>query len=218
MRRAHDPSCLRCRGLRLRRQPQQQAGNARRLRRQRQLAAGDEIELPRFAPDFQHDGAERIAGERIGGGPQRGVHIGRAHRHQKAWIKAEFGPSAHRQRARFNFGEILTHPNQWPPCRHPSRKACDKTGRRGTLPARIREHFVHRTHGEAALQRRIGVGMPERHPSRRVGVAMCLDALDAAAQSRKRARACAAHAPLLGKDRHWFSIEPAAGPFVHDMF
>jgi len=91
MRRAHDPSRLRGRGLGLRRQPQQQAGDARGLRRQRQLAAGDEIELPRFAPDFQHDGAERLAGEGIGGGPQRGVHIGGAHRHQKAWIEAEFG-------------------------------------------------------------------------------------------------------------------------------
>jgi hypothetical protein len=91
MRRAHDPSRLRCRGLWLRRQPQQQAGDARRLRRQRQLAAGDEIELPRLPPDFQHDGAERIAGERIGGGPQRGVHIGRAHCHQQARIEAEFG-------------------------------------------------------------------------------------------------------------------------------
>jgi hypothetical protein len=145
-------------------------------------------------PDFQHDGAERIAGERIGGGPQRGVHIGRAHRHQQARIEAEFGQSAHRQRARFNLGEVLTHPNQRPPCRHPPRKARDKTGRRGTLPAGIGEHLVHRTYGEAALQRRIGVGMPERRPPGRAGVAMRLDALDTAAQSRKRARACACHA------------------------
>jgi hypothetical protein len=192
MRRAHDPSCLRCGGLGLRRQPQQQAGDARRLRRQRQLAAGDEIELPRFAPDFQHHGADRIAGKRIGGGPQCGVHIGRAHRHQQARIEAEFGPSAHRQRARFNFGEILTHPNQRPPCRRPPREPCDKTRRRGTLPAGIGEHLVYRTHGEAALQRRIGVGMPQRHPARRVGMALRLDALDAVAQSRKPAHACAA--------------------------
>ncbi len=148
--------------------------------------------MSRFAPDFQHHGAQRIAGERVGGGPQRGVHIGCAHRHQEARIETEFGQSAHRQRARFNLGEILTHPNQRPPCRHPSRKARDKTRRRGTLPACIGEHFVHRTHREAALQRRIRVGMAERHPLRRVRIAMRLDALDAAAQSRKRVRACGA--------------------------
>jgi hypothetical protein len=34
---------------------------------------------------------------------------------------------------------------------------------------------------------------------RGVRIVMRLDALDAAAQSRKRARACAGHAPLLGK-------------------
>jgi hypothetical protein len=38
------------------------------------------------------------------------------------------------------------------------------------------------------LQRRIGIGMPEPHLSRRTGLAMRLDALDPAAQSRKRAR------------------------------
>ena len=145
--------------------------------------------MSRFAPDFQHDGAQRIAGERVGGGSQRGVHIGCAHRHQEARIETEFGQSAHRQRARFNLGEILTHPNQRPPCRRPPRKARDKTRRRGTLPACIGEHFVHRTHREAALQRRIRVGMAERHPLRRIRIAMRLDALDAAAQSRKRVRA-----------------------------
>jgi hypothetical protein len=145
--------------------------------------------LSRFAPDFQHDGAQRIAGERVGGGPQRGVHIGCAHRHQEARIETEFGQSAHRQRARFNLGEILTHPNQRPPCRHPSRKARDKTRRRGALTACIGEHLMHRTHGETALQRRIGVGMSERYPLRRIRIAMRLDALDAAAQSRKRVRA-----------------------------
>jgi hypothetical protein len=192
MRRAHDPSCLRRRGRRLGRQPQQQAGDARRLGCQRQLAAGDEIELSRFAPDLQHDGAQRVAGERVGGGPQCGVHIRGMHRHQEARVETEFGQSAHRQRAGFNFGEILTHPNQRPPRRRPPRKACDKARRRRTLPACIGEHLMHRTHGEAALQRRIRVGMAERHPVRRIGIAMRLDAFDAAAQGRKRARACGA--------------------------
>ena len=51
-------------------------GDAGGLRGQSQLAAGDEIELARLAPDFQHHGAERIAGQRVGGGPQRGVGVG----------------------------------------------------------------------------------------------------------------------------------------------
>jgi len=110
MRRAHDPSRLRRRGLRLRRHPQQQASDAGGLRRQRQLAAGDEIELTRFAPDLQHDDAERIAGQCVGGSSQRGLNVGRAHRHEKTRIKTEFGQSAHRQRARFKFGKILPDP------------------------------------------------------------------------------------------------------------
>jgi len=69
MRRAHDPSGLRRRGPRFRRHPQQQCGDAGGCRSQRELAAGDEIELARLPPDFQHDGAERIAGQRVGGGP-----------------------------------------------------------------------------------------------------------------------------------------------------
>ena len=166
MRRAHDPSCLGRRGLRLRRHPQHQAGYARGLRRQRQLAAGDEVELPRPAPDFQHDDANRIAGQRVGGRPQRIVHIGYAHRHEKARIETEFGQSAHRHRARFNLGEILPYPHQRPPRCRPAREPCDKTGRRGALPAGVRKHFVHRPQSEAALQRRVGVRMPERHPAR----------------------------------------------------
>jgi hypothetical protein len=115
MRRAHDPSCLRRGGLWLRAHPQQQCGDARRLRRQCQLAAGDEIELARLAPDFQHHAVKRIAGQRVSGGPQRSVDIGGAHRHQQTRIEPEFGQSAHRQRAGFNLGEILPHPQQRPP-------------------------------------------------------------------------------------------------------
>jgi hypothetical protein len=196
MRRAHDPSRLRRRGLRLGRHPQQQAGDAGGLRGQRQLAAGDEIELPRLPPDFQHHGANRIACQRVGGGPQRGVDIGRTHRHHKARIEPEFGPSAHRQRARFNFGEILPHPDQRPPCPYPPGKPCDKPRGRSALPAGLGEHLMHRPHGKAALQRRIRIGMPERHPVGQVRPTMRLDALDTATQRCKRVRACAGHAPL----------------------
>jgi hypothetical protein len=197
MRRAHDPPGLRRRGHRLRRGSQQQAGDAGGLRRQGQLAAGDEIELARLSPDLEHDGAERIAGQRVGGDPQRGVDVISAHRHQQAGIETEFGQSAHRQRAGFRFAEILAHPEQWPPRRRPPGKACDKTRRGSTLPAGCREHLVHRAERKAAPQRRIGLAMAERHLARRIRLAVRLDALDVAAQTGKRAHACAAHAPLL---------------------
>jgi hypothetical protein len=196
MRSPHDPSGLRRRRQRLRRHPQHQPGDTRGLRGQRQLAAGDEIELTRFAPDFQHDSANGIAGERVGSGPQRSVDVGCAYRHHEARIETEFDEAAHRQRAGFNFGKILPHPHQRPPRRHPPGKACDKPRRRGTLPACFREHLVHRAEGEAALQRRIGVGMSERHPARQVRIAGRFDTLDPPTQSRKRAGALA-HAPLL---------------------
>jgi hypothetical protein len=145
MRRAHDPSRLRRRGLRLRRHPQQQAGHAGGLRRQCQLAAGDEIELARFAPDLQHDGAERIAGQRVGGGPQRGLHIDGAHRHEEPRIETELGQSAHRQRARFDFRKILPDPQQRPPRGDPPCETRDKSRRGSALPATFGKHFVHRT-------------------------------------------------------------------------
>ena len=81
MRRAHDPSGLRGRGLWRRRKPQQQGGDTGTLRGQRQFAAGDEIELARFAKNFQHHRSERIAGQRVGGGPQCRIDIGGAHGH-----------------------------------------------------------------------------------------------------------------------------------------
>ena len=205
MRRAHDPSCLRGGRLRLRRHSQQQSGDSRGLRGQCQLAAGDEIELPRFAPDFQHHDADSIAGQRVGGGAQGAVHIGGAHGHQESWVETEFAQPAHRHRAGFNFREILPHPYQRPPCRHPSREPCDESRRRGTLPARFGEHLMHRGDRKTALKHRIRFRMAERDPPQRRGVGMRLDALDAAAQSRKRVRACAAHASLPQRSvgRHW---------------
>ena len=189
MRRAHDPSRLRRRGLRLRRHPQQQAGHAGGLRRQRQLAARDEIELTRLPPDLQHHDAERIAGQRVGSRPQRGLDVGGAHRHEQPRIETELGQSAHRQRARFDFRKILPDPHERPPRGRPPGEARDKSRRRSALPATFGEHLVHRTQSEAALQRRIRLGMPERDLARRIGIAMRLDALDAAAQTCKRVRA-----------------------------
>ena len=101
MRRTHDPSCL-CRGGNGRsRNPQHKAGDTGPLRGERQLAARDEIELLRLAPDFQHHDAGCITSERVGGTTQGVLDIGRAHRHKMTRIKTEFGQSAHRQRAHF---------------------------------------------------------------------------------------------------------------------
>ena len=75
--------------------------------------------------------------------PQRGLHVGRAHRHQEARIEAEFAPSAHRQRAGFDFRKILPHPQQRPPRADAPRQPCDESRRRGALPA-FGEHLMHR--------------------------------------------------------------------------
>jgi hypothetical protein len=99
MRGFHHPSGFGSRRRRLRRHAQHQTGDAGGLRGQGQLAAGDQIQLTRLAPDFQHHRANRIAGQRVGRGTQGIVDIGRAHRDQPARIEAEFGQPAHRQRA-----------------------------------------------------------------------------------------------------------------------
>jgi hypothetical protein len=159
--------------------------------------------LPRLPPDFQHHGAERIAGQRIGGGAQRGVDIGGAHGHKPPRIEAEFGEPADRQRTGFNFGKILPYPHQRPACRDAPSEASDETGRRSTLPAGCSEHFMHRADSNAALQRRIRLGMPKRNTIGCTGITMRLDALDAAAQGRKRARTCGGHAAAPGNlSRH----------------
>jgi hypothetical protein len=219
MRRAHDPSGFRGRGPRLGRHPQQQCGDAGGLRGQCKFAAGDEIELAGLPPDFQHDGAERIAGQRVGGGPQRGVGIRGTHGHEQPGIETEFTKPAQRQRAGFNFRKILPHPDQRPARRYPSREAGDEARCRRTLMA-LGEHFMHRGDRETAAQRRIRCRMAKRDLVEAMRIAMRLDPLDAPSQTCKRACACGAHAPLLWE--FWplplFPSEPAAGSIVHDMF
>ncbi len=190
---AHDPSCFRCGGDGRSRHSQQKASDAGALRRQRQLAAGHKIELPRLAPDLQHHGPHRIAGERIGGGAQGVLDIGRTHRHQTTRIEAEFGQPAHRQRAGLAFGKILPHPDQRPARRDPRSQAGDKSRRCRALPAAFAKHLMHRALGEPALQHRIHLSMTEHGSLQRMDAAMRLDAFDTAAQSRKRACACACH-------------------------
>jgi len=180
MRRAHDPSRLRSRGLRFRGEAQQQRGDAGRLRRQREFAARDQIELPRGPPDFQHHGTERIAGQRIGGTAQRALGIGRAHQHQTTRIEAKLGQPVHRQRAGFNLGKILPYPDQRPAHGDASGKAGNKTGCRRTLMS-FGKHLMHRSLRKAAAQHRIRLGMTERHALERLHIAMRLDAFDVAA-------------------------------------
>jgi hypothetical protein len=195
MRRAHDPSRFRGRRAWRSRDPQQKSGDAGALRGQRQFAARHEVELPRLTPDFQHHSTQRVAGERVGGRPQRAFAIGRAHRHQAARIKPKFGKPAHRQRAGFNVGKILPHPDQRPARRNPSGETSDESGRRRALMS-LGKHLMHRGHRKAAAQHRICLGMAERHALWGMQIAMRLDAFDVAAQSRERVRACAGHAPL----------------------
>ena len=131
--RTHDPSRLRRRRDRRCRQAQQQRGDAGGLRGQCQFAARDQIELPRRAKNFQHDGAERVAGKRVGSGAQRAVDIGRAHGHHETRVEAEFAKPAHRQRTGFQFTKFLPHPDQRPARRQPPGKTGDEAGGRRTL-------------------------------------------------------------------------------------
>ncbi len=218
MRRAHDPSRLRGRRAWCRRDPQHKAGDAGGLCGQGQFAARHEVELPRLAPDIQHHGAERIAGERVGRGPQRALAIGRAHCHQTSRIKAKLGEPAHRQRAGFKLGKILPHPDQRPAGRDPPGQPCDEAGRHGALMS-LAKHLVHRGHRKSTAQHSIRFRMAERHALWGMQIAMRLDAFDVAAQSCERVRA-RPHAPLplvmvtaLVRQR-----EPTAGSIVHDMF
>jgi hypothetical protein len=90
------------------------------------------------------------------------------------------------------------------------------------LPACIGEHLVHRTHGETALQRRIGVGMPKRRPP---GVPASPCASMRSILPRKIASVLV-RAPIIARRSSgsvWavtgsFRSEPAAGTFVHGMF
>ena len=82
------------------------------MRGQGEFSAGDEIELARLAKGLQHDGAERIAGERIRRGAKRRLDIGGAHGDEQTRIEAELAKPIRRQRAGFHFGKILPHPDQ----------------------------------------------------------------------------------------------------------
>jgi hypothetical protein len=113
------------------------------------------------------------------------INVGGAYTDEKTRIETQFSQPAHRQRARFNLGEILSDPNGGPPRGHAPRKPCDKARRHDTLPPGVRKHFVHGPQGEPALQARIGIRMPKHHPAWRIRLAM---GFDAGAQTCKRAR------------------------------
>jgi hypothetical protein len=189
----HDPSRLRGGGNRRGCNAQQKPGAPCALRGERQLAACHDIELVGLAPDFQHHRADRIAGERVGSGAQGVINIGRPHRHQATRIEPELGEPAHRQPPHLALGKILPHPNQRPPRRHAPRQPCDKAGGRRTLPAALAKHLMQSAAREPALQHGIGLPMAEGCAFRRRAAALRLDAFDTAAQTRKRAHACACH-------------------------
>jgi len=181
MRRAHDPPALGRRWPRLRSQPQHQAGRARGLCGQCQLAARNEVELSRFAPDLQHDRAHGIAGQGVGGRPQRLFDIGSTDSHEKPRIETEFGKPVHRDCAGFDFGKILPDPDHRPARGHAACEACNKAARHGTLPASFRKHLMHGAQSEPALQVCVGLRMSERHLAQAIRRAVRLDALDAVA-------------------------------------
>jgi len=146
-----------------------------------QLAARDKVELLRFAPHFQHDGAHRIARQGIGGGPQGMIDIGGVDADEKTRIETEFGKPAHRDGACFNFRKILPDPDHGPPRCHASCEPRDKTGCHRALSPCFRKHLVQGAQSEPTLQTRIGLGVSERHPAQRMRRAVRLDAFDAAA-------------------------------------
>jgi hypothetical protein len=191
MRRTHDPARLCGGGRRRSTHPQQQRSDPRGLCGECEFAAGDEVELARLAKGLQHDGAERIAGERIRRGAQRCLGIGGADGDEQARIEAELGKAVRRQRAGFNFRKILPHPDQRFARGHPSGDASQETGGGGALVS-LGKHLMHGGKREPAAQHRIGGFMAERDLVQPVHIAMGFDALDAAAQGRKRAHACSA--------------------------
>jgi hypothetical protein len=134
--------------------------------------------MPRLAPDLQHHGAQRIAGQRIGRRPQRTFRIGCAHSHQTARIEAELGKPAHRQRTHLAPGKIRGDPQQRPPPQDPRGEPKHKSGRAGAVPASLREHLMHRAQGKPALQGLIGLGMAQRSAAGRGHAVMRLKTLD----------------------------------------
>lgn len=163
------------------------------MRSERKFAAGYEIELAHLAKGFEHDGAQRIAGERVCHGAKGSLDIGGAHGDEQARIEAEFGKPVRRQRTGFNFRKILPHPDQRLARRHPPGNGSDEPCRRRTLVS-FGKHLMYGSQSEPAAQHRVGTAMAERDLVQGVHIAMAFDALDAAAQGRKRARACAHHA------------------------
>ena len=112
MRRAHDPARLGGRGLRRRRHPQHQRGDAGGLRGQRQLAAGDEIER-RASPQTSSTTAPSASQASASAAVRNAVSTSAA---RTVTSRRGSSPSsakpAHRQLAGFDRGKILPHPDQ----------------------------------------------------------------------------------------------------------
>jgi hypothetical protein len=149
--------------------------------------------MTRLAPDLQHHGPQRIADERVGCRAQRTLHVEGAHRHHQARIEAELGKPVHRQRTHFALAKIRGNPEERPPPQHPRGQAQHKSGRAGAVPATFGEHLMDRAQRKPALQRAIGLSMAKCCAIAAVSAIMRLKTLDAPAQSRKHAHACARH-------------------------
>ena len=167
MRRAHDPSGLRGRRPRLRRHPQHQSGRHLKLARpmsacgwRQDRAVAPRPRLPaRRRPPHRRRARRRPSATR--------VDIGRAHLTRRARIQTEFGKSAHRERARFNFREILPDPDHRTPRRRPSLKSRDEAGRHTALPSGSANTSCTAPMAKPALQRSHPHPHVQRHPARR---------------------------------------------------
>jgi hypothetical protein len=122
------------------------------------------------------------------------------HRHHLAWIETEFAPPAHRQGAAFDRSKILPYPQQRTVGADTLRKARDESRRRRAMSA-LREHLMQCAAREATLQHGIRLGVTERRPVRRICGYARFNPRNIVAQTRKRARMCAAHAPLSWSSR-----------------
>ena len=160
------------------RDPQHQAGDAGSLRGQGQLAAGDQIELPRLAPDFQHhraDARRRPAHRRRCATRYR--HRPRARVTSRRGSRPSSAKPAHRQRAGFNLGKILAHPDQRTPRRQPSRQSPRRIPSPRALCRPSENTSCTAPVARPPRKHRIRAGMAERHPMQRMRIARRLQAV-----------------------------------------
>ena len=177
--RTDNPARLGGGGLRRGSKPQHQGGDAALAGGERQLAARDEIERARLAPDLGNDRAERVAGKTVGGGTQYDFRRRRTHDYNLPRIETELRKTTHGQIAGLQRGKILPDPEHEAfalrdPPRQPQRKARGRCG----LPTGSRKHLMHCAKRDAAFQRGIDACSPKRVPRKQPLATACLQPLD----------------------------------------